>query len=141
MMTEITSNVHPPLYYFILKVFMHFLNPANNVEISIYITKFVSTIPLMLIAILSFTKIKKQWGFNVAAVFTILTSFLSQFNSVRESYWIDPITLSNVGDYFQFIFSPSTNAIGTLLGLILFICLVYLIYINLKNKKDHVLLC
>ena len=65
----ITSiDVHPPLYYLILKLFVdgvHLLLP--NVQ-AIFLGKMVSVIPFIILIAVCATKVRRQWGNYVAGV-------------------------------------------------------------------------
>lgn len=88
----ITSNdVHPPLYYLILKFAVKafdFLNIQYNL---LYVLKILSIIPYILILIISLTKIKKEYGWLTAGLFTFTLITLSEFYinylSIRMYSW------------------------------------------------------
>ena len=67
MITLGISDVHPLLYYFIFKVFYKLLSPLNIALIGII----VSLIPLYLLAILSVTKIRKNFSLLVSGIFML----------------------------------------------------------------------
>lgn len=75
----------------------------------------------------------KKWLISTAiCILTYLpwlNILLSQISSVKNEYWIKPITIGKIFDYFQFIFSPMNNEIGTIFGIILFVTIIILIYI------------
>ena len=56
-----TKDVHPLLYYLIFKVFIKLFGILNIVNLTL-IGKVVSLIPFYLITLLSFTKVKKNFG-------------------------------------------------------------------------------
>lgn len=231
MINATASNVHPPLYYLILKSVLMIFNYDNL----IYVSKIVSIIPLGLILILIWTKVKNNWGYLVAGIFSLLICssyqvmyfstvirmyswallfitiqfiylfdilkenkkyswiiftiasicsiythyfsaiasiiiylfllfyliinnketlkiwFLStiicilsylpwlnilfnQISDVTNDYWIKPITIYKVFDYFQFIFSPYKGILGIILAIILLLILILLFYIVFKNS-------
>ena len=72
MITLGISDVHPLLYYFIFKVFYKLLSPLNIALIGII----VSLIPLYLLAILSVTKIRKNFIFNMLFNFIYFNPFI-----------------------------------------------------------------
>ena len=68
MISLTAIDVHPPLYYIILKFFVdgvHLILP--NVS-SIYLSKLVSVIPYLLLFVLCATTIRKKWGGYVAGI-------------------------------------------------------------------------
>lgn len=88
----ITSNdVHPPLYYILLKIVSKALNLLNIQYNMIYVFKVVSIIPYILILGISATKIKNEYDWLTSGLlcFTIisLSSFLSTFLSMRMYSW------------------------------------------------------
>ena len=68
MVNLTASDVHPPLYYFILKFFMDLF---GNCISPIYIGKLVSVVPFILLFVISATKIRKQWGNYVSGLFSV----------------------------------------------------------------------
>ena len=58
-------DVHPPLYYLIYKIFYKIFIGVNPVIIG----KFTSLLPFYLIPILSFTKVRKNWGYLTGGLF------------------------------------------------------------------------
>lgn len=77
MISATAVNVHPPLYYIILKVFSKIFNPLDNQSL-VLLGKIVSLIPIALILAVSFTKIKKEFGLLAAGLFSFL--IVSSFN-------------------------------------------------------------
>ena len=71
MIGATADNVHPPLYYMILKVFSKLFNPADNLSLAL-LGKIVSIIPLGLLLIFSFTKVKREFGILTAGIFSFL---------------------------------------------------------------------
>jgi hypothetical protein len=235
MIFATASNVHPPLYYIIFKIFKVLLHPNSNFYL-IIIGKIVSLVPLGLLLIFSCTKIRKEfnllvsgifclllcssfqimnystvirmysWGlffltiqlfytydllrngknkswiiFTVAAICSSYTHYfcaissiliyglillyflmynrnqikkwaissavciiaylpwlnilLTQISSVRENYWIKPITMENILEYFQFIFSPNNNEIGLVIGFILLITIIAVTFLAFKREN------
>lgn len=88
----ITSNdVHPPLYYLILKFIIKTLNLTNLPYNLIYILKITSIIPYILILIVSLTKIKNEYNWLTAGLFAFTLITLSEFYinyvSIRMYSW------------------------------------------------------
>ena len=235
MIMATASNVHPPLYYIIFKIFKVLLHPNSNFYL-ILIGKIVSLLPLGLLLVFACTKIRKEfnllvsgifclllcssfqimnystvirmysWGlffltvqlfyiydllrnrnnkswiiFTIAAVCSTYTHYfcaissiliyililvyflinnrnqikkwmisaavciiaylpwlnilLSQISEVRESYWIKPITMEKIFEYFQFIFSPNNNEIGLIIGFILLFTIIVVTVLAFKRKN------
>ncbi len=62
------NDVHPPLYYIILKLFVKIFSSFIPLEI---ISRLVSTIPMYLIVILSYKKVRKMFDWLTAGLFTL----------------------------------------------------------------------
>lgn len=77
MISATAANVHPPLYYIIIKGFSKIFNPSDNLSL-VLLGKVVSLIPLALILAISFTKIRKEFGLLTAGLFSFL--IVSSFN-------------------------------------------------------------
>ena len=90
MINATAVNVHPPLYYVILKVFEKIFNPTSNFTL-LLLGKIVSVIPLVLLFGLAWTKIKNEFGLVVSGVFSLLlcSSFQVMFFStvIRMYSW------------------------------------------------------
>ncbi len=239
MINATAENVHPPIYYIILKLFTKVFGIIDNVGL-VFAGKVVSLMPIALLLIINLTKVRKEFGFLVAGIFSLLlcsmtqimfyatvirmyswglfflsiqaiflydiihsrsnkawfvftifsicaiythyftaissifiylvlfvylifnnrekikfwflsaiVAFVSylpwmgilfnQVSTVSNNYWIKPLGLSSLLDYFQFIFAPSNDLIGTALGFLLFLALLALIYLafNDKSSQDH----
>lgn len=63
------SDVHPPLYYFILKIFVDIFS-FSNIS-AIYVGKIVSIIPLALTVFYLGKKVRDNFGFLCSAIFSI----------------------------------------------------------------------
>lgn len=63
-----SQDVHPPLYYLIVKAFTMLLGDA------IWVIKVVSVIPFLLCLILGVTVVRKEWGSKIAFLFLIFLS-------------------------------------------------------------------
>jgi len=88
----ITSNdVHPPLYYLILKFVVKIIDSLNIQYNLLYTLKILSIIPYILILIVSMTKIKKEYNWLTAGLFTFTLITLSEFYinylSIRMYSW------------------------------------------------------
>ncbi len=56
------QDVHPPLYYIILKFFVDMAHMLFGEFPSVYAAKFVSAVPYILLFLLCFLKIRKEWN-------------------------------------------------------------------------------
>lgn len=83
-------NVHPPLYYIILKIALKIINTLN-IGHTIFFLKMVSVIPYFILLLVSSTKIKKDYNWLTAGLFsiTILTmgALPSYYITLRMYSW------------------------------------------------------
>ena len=83
------ADVHPPLYYIILKVFIKLLSPLG-LDI-LYISKIITLIPYIFILLISATKIKEEYNWLTAGLFTFLlysmTEFFMFYLTIRMYSW------------------------------------------------------
>lgn len=90
-MPVIAYDVHPPLYYLVLKVIFKALSFFGIQYNNIFVYKLFSILPLGLILIIFGLKIQKEYGWLTAGLFTfILVSvnmFVIQFLTVRMYNW------------------------------------------------------
>lgn len=71
-MLELTmQDVHPPLYYFILKFLVDAAHKIFGEFPSVYAAKFVSVIPYVLLSAICFWKIKKGWSHFLAGMWAV----------------------------------------------------------------------
>lgn len=61
-------DVHPPLYYYIVKLFVSLFGD------SLFVYKFVSVVPVLLLFLLAYTKVRKLAGEDVAILFVIFVN-------------------------------------------------------------------
>lgn len=84
-------DVHPPLYYLIIKFLMKFLTVFNIPFEKIIIMKFTSMIPYIILFIFSLTKLKKDYGLFASGlfIFSILTmsNFFTYYLTGRMYTW------------------------------------------------------
>ena len=91
-MIQLTAqDVHPPLYYIILKFLVDGFFRLFQPESVIYPTKLVSVIPYILLLLLAFTKIRKNWGNYVAGLFAVcivgMPNLISYGVEIRMYSW------------------------------------------------------
>lgn len=68
-------DVHPPLYYLILRLFVIFLGKYIN---EVVLGKIVSVIPYIIIVIIGFTYVRKEYGILESFLFNILVLGMPQ---------------------------------------------------------------
>lgn len=61
-------DVHPPLYYYIVKLFVSVFGD------SFFVYKFVSVVPMLLLSLLAYTKVRKIAGEDTAILFVIFVN-------------------------------------------------------------------
>lgn len=77
-MIQLTAaDVHPPLYYIILKTILLILNSVIPID-EIFLGKLVSVIPFILLALISFIKLKKDWGYLTIGLFMFTITSMPQ---------------------------------------------------------------
>ena len=81
------SDVHPPFYYILLKVFSKVF---SNLDI-LFLSKIITIIPYLIILAISCTKIKNEYNWLTAGLFTFslyaMTEFLRTYYSIRNYSW------------------------------------------------------
>ena len=73
------NDVHPPLYYLILKIITDILSTLNISYSTLFVSKITSIIPYGIILLFSATKLEKEYGWLTAGIFTLSLACLSQF--------------------------------------------------------------
>ena len=73
------ADVHPPLYYLILKFAMTVFGFFGVSPHSIYAVRMVSIIPYPIIMLISYFKIRKEYGWLTAGLFMFSIGVMSQF--------------------------------------------------------------
>lgn len=85
------ADVHPPLYYFILKFFVDIVHSAAPAIPVIYLAKIASAIPFWLILVLLFTKVRKnkgEYAADISAVCLMGAPFLAPYAvEIRMYSW------------------------------------------------------
>lgn len=145
-------DFHPLLYYFILKVFIKFFALFNITDL-VLIGKIVSLTPFYLLLILSFTKIKENFGILTCGIFTLCINSMPQLMfygvEIRMYGWgLLFVTASLVYMYeilknnswknwaiftLLTIFSAHTHYFSGIASFSLYLTL--LVYILLKNRE------
>ena len=77
---QITINdVHPPLYYLILKVITKILTSLHISYNTLFVFKLTSIVPYGLILLFSALKLEKEYGWLTVGIFTLTLACLSEF--------------------------------------------------------------
>lgn len=71
IITMVSGDVHPPLYYIIYHIFVEIFFLTNITQDYIIIGKFVSLLPFYLLFIIALTKIRKNFGWLITGLFTL----------------------------------------------------------------------
>lgn len=91
LMRILSIDVHPPLYYLILKFVADFLG-IFGITSKFFIFKIVSFIPYGLILIVSAIKLRKEYGWFTIGLFTfafgIMSEFFKYFETIRMYSWV-----------------------------------------------------
>ncbi|WP_305557086.1 hypothetical protein [Methanobrevibacter sp. V74] len=74
-----SSDVHPPLYYIILKFSIKIVSLLQIPLKSIFVSKFVSVIPYFILLIISGTKIREDYDWFTAGIFIFVIGVMSDF--------------------------------------------------------------
>ncbi|WP_407379220.1 hypothetical protein [Methanobrevibacter sp.] len=87
----IAHDVHPPLYYLLLKIASDILTIFGIGFDKIFIYKIMTIIPYAIILILSVTKIKNEYGYFTAGLFAfsmaVMSEFLVYYSILRMYSW------------------------------------------------------
>ncbi|MDR3223874.1 MAG: glycosyltransferase family 39 protein [Methanobrevibacter sp.] len=79
------ADVHPPLYYFLLKLFLMCF--SSSLSVSIILAKVFSVIPLILLICFSFIKIRKDFDWLTVGIFLFslvsMSKILYYFTQIR----------------------------------------------------------
>ncbi|KZX12824.1 glycosyltransferase family 39 protein [Methanobrevibacter curvatus] len=153
MINQIVIDVHPPLYYFIVYSIFQVLTFLKISFDPIIVGKISSMIPIGLLVIFSLTKLKKEFGWLFAGIFSICMATLPNFmfygTEIRMYTWgLLFITLSFFYAYkitknsnwknwaLLIIFSSlSLYTQYTTVEILFAIFLVLLIWLSIYNRK------
>lgn len=85
------NDVHPPLYYFLLKIFYGIISTLGLSEDIFFISKIFSMIPYAIILLISWIKIRKEYGMFTSGLFSFalitMSGFYIQYLTVRMYSW------------------------------------------------------
>ena len=73
------ADVHPPLYYLILKLVMNAFGLFGISSHNLYPVRLVSILPYPILMIISYVKIRKDYGWLTAGLFTLALGVMSEF--------------------------------------------------------------
>ncbi|MBE6506240.1 MAG: hypothetical protein E7Z73_11025 [Methanobrevibacter millerae] len=87
----ISYDVHPPFHYMLLKVVTDILTALGLQANKIFAYKIMSIVPYAIILVLSFTKIRKEYGYLTAGLFAfsmaVMSEFLPYYSVIRMYSW------------------------------------------------------
>ncbi|MDR2831100.1 MAG: glycosyltransferase family 39 protein [Methanobrevibacter sp.] len=103
------GDVHPPLYYIILKFIMDLFSPENS--FNIIDGKLFSLVPLILLICFSLTKIKKDFGWLISGIFTfcIVTMPRMMFYSIEARMYSLSILFVTLSFYYCYMITKKPN--------------------------------
>lgn len=91
ILTTTATDVHPPMYYFILKSVLEAVSLTGLNVSTLFLTKIVSIIPYGLMLIVSILKLRKDYGWLSSGIFIfsvgVMTDFLVQYSTIRMYTW------------------------------------------------------
>ena len=158
ILTATSIDTHPPGHYYILKIFLTALDIFHINYNPLFVTKMVSILPYALILLVSFTKLKKEYGWFTSGIFVfsmgLLSGFYIQFLTVRMYNWglffllmsfiyfKDIINTSNIKSWVLFsLFSAlvlyTQYYMGFSLALIYLSLIIYLFCFRQENFKKE----
>ena len=73
------ADVHPPLYYLLVKVFLKGLSLLNIKYNLTVVLKLISVIPYFFILFISWFKLRKEYGWFVIGLFCFVLALMSEF--------------------------------------------------------------
>ncbi|MDO5825548.1 MAG: hypothetical protein Q4Q22_04135 [Methanosphaera sp.] len=150
----IVNDVHPPLYYLILMAFGQLLKLLHISVDALYLAKLLSLLPAVVLIILSYTKIKKEYGWLACGVFlfgiTAMGNISEIFITGRMYSWSVLFMILAFMAYISVLKSSSVKS-WILLTLFTILCiythyilvfplfimyLSYFIYIHINDEVD-----
>lgn len=69
-------DVHPTLYYWLLHIILLIVEPLNNPQITIIVSRLFSSLAIILLGIIGYTHIRKDFGKKAGIIFSILVLFM-----------------------------------------------------------------
>lgn len=152
MIYNLSIDMHPPVYFTILKFGSYLLNPLFNGNI-IYSAKFVTFLPIILLVIVGFTLVRELYGKLVSFLFNIfivsmpemlvfaveirMYSYAMLFVTVSFLYGIKVFRKNKKKDWVLFtiftLLSVYTHYFSTIASMVIFF--IMMLYILFKEKK------
>lgn len=154
MITLTANDVHPPLYYITVILPVVILNSLNISYDTVFVMKMMSVIPYIVLIIISATKIRKDYSWLTAGIFSLtlitMSGFFSNYSIARMyplglllvvisvicageilkqsklKYWILLVIFSLAGAYTHYFVAVSCVAIY----------LILFIHLLLENKSE-----
>ncbi len=84
-------DVHPPLYHWLIRLFLPLLEKIFPFMSSIVAAKLLSFIPLLILVVICFTKIRKEYGYLASSIFLFfmvgMPSMMQYFGEARMYSW------------------------------------------------------
>ena len=91
LLAAVSIDDHPQLYYIILKAGMKPLSAANIHFDLLFYLKFMSLVPYLIILAISWTKIRREYGYLTSGIFSFalisMSTFLIQYLTARMYTW------------------------------------------------------
>lgn len=153
MINITANNVHPPLHYLILKFAVKALS-ILGIESNIFAFKVVSIIPYALLLIVSATKVRKEYGWLAAGLFTfslgIMSEFFKFYVTIRMYSWAilflilayiylkDVLTKKDIKSWILLAIFSVLGAYTHYYAAISAVCLylILFVYILVKDKEQ-----
>ena len=91
ILTATSIDTHPPGHYYILKIFLTALDMLHISYDVLFVTKLLSIVPYVLVILVSFIKLRKEYGWFTSGMFIfaigVMSGFYFQFLTVRMYNW------------------------------------------------------
>lgn len=157
--TVMINDVHPPLYYMILKIPMMILDILGIAYDTIVLSKYISILAYLIIIMVSGTKIKNEFNWVTAGFFAffmgIMSNFFLQYLTIRMYGWATLFILLSFLYFYDILkySSKKSWALFTLFGLLscythyfsavtsvmVYLLLLFFIYKDINKLKKWIL--
>lgn len=115
MLEVIAKDVHPPLYYIILKCVVDLTKLIYNEVNVVLLARIVSLVPFVLLMVISFTQVRKFWGTKAALLYGFLLTFMPKFMlfniTIRMYSWAGLFVTLTYLLFYQIIFEKQDRYI------------------------------
>ena len=120
----------------ILGAYTHYFNAVSSIMLYLLLLTY------LIYNKIDFSQIKLWFVSTVAVILAYLpwvSSLFSQLNRVNDGYWIPPITLQTVFDYFAYSFTISDELMVKLFAvlMLIFICIIIFKLYSKQEKEDN----